>query len=124
LFQFSTASWNVANNAQQQLTALDQQRQKLQQQRDQALSSLEAATTASEVQKYHALLDSLNAAIAEVSQGEQELYHRTAMQNQQLQAGQQIYNASQAEMSRAAEMTSFDRELLSIPISTGGQVEN
>lgn len=124
LFQFSTASWNVANNAQQQLTALDQQRQKLQQQRDQALSSLEAATTVSEVQKYHALLDSLNAAIAEVSQGEQELYHRTAMQNQQLQAGQQIYNASQAEMSRAAEMTSFDRELLSIPISTGSQVDN
>src|SRR6516162_8360938 len=124
LFQFPTASWNVANNAQQQLTTLGQQRQKLQQQRDQALSSLEAATTASEVQKYHALLDSLNAAIAEVSQGEQELYHRTAMQNQQLQAGQQIYNASQAEMSRAAEMTSFDRELLSITISAGGQVEN
>ena len=124
LFQFSTASWNVANNAQQQLTTLDQQRQKLQQQRDQALSSLEAATTASEVQKYHSLLDSLNAAIAEVSQGEREIYHRTAMQNQQLQAGQQIYNASQAEMSRAAEMTSFDRELLSIPISAGGQVEN
>jgi len=46
------------------------------------------------------------------------------MQNQQLQAGQQIYNASQAEMSRAAEMTSFDRELLSIPISAGDQVEN
>src|SRR5262249_7208536 len=69
LFQFSTASWNVANNAQQQLTTLDQQRQKLQQKRDQALSSLEAATTASEVQKYHALLNSLNAAIAEVSQG-------------------------------------------------------
>jgi len=124
LFQFSTASWNVANNAQQQLTTLDQQRQKLQQKRDQALTSLEAATTASEVQKYHALLNSLNAAIAEVSQGEQELYHRTVLQSQQLEAGRQIYNASQAEMSRAAEMTGFDRELLSIPISTGGPVEN
>jgi flagellar biosynthesis chaperone FliJ len=121
LFQFSTGSWNVANNAQQQLTALDQQRQKLQQQRDRALSSLEAATTVSEVQKYHAVLDSLNAAIAEVSQGEQELYHRTALEDQQVQAGQQIYNASQAELNRAAEMTGFDRELLSIPISTGGQ---
>ena len=121
LFQFSTGSWNVANNAQQQLTMLDQQRQKLQQLRDQALTSLEAATTVSEVQKNHAALDSLNAAIAEVSQGEQELYHRTALEIQQLEAGKQIYNASQAELNRAAEMTGFDRELLSIPISMGGQ---
>jgi hypothetical protein len=83
LFQFPTGAWNVANKSLEQLKVLDQQHQKLQQQRDQALSSLEAATTASEVQKYHALLDSLNAAIAEVSQGEQELYHRTALQNQQ-----------------------------------------
>ena len=97
LFQFPTASWNVANNAQQELKTLDDQRQRLQQQRDQALSSLQSATTASDVQKYHAVVTGLNGAIAEVAHAEQELYHRTGYQNQQLQAGQQIYNASQAE---------------------------
>src|SRR6516164_1085056 len=97
VFQFPTASWNVANNAQQQLQTLDQQRQKLQQQRDQALSSLQSATTASDVQKYHAVVTALNGAIAEVSHAEQELYHRTGYQNQQLAAGQQIYNASAVE---------------------------
>jgi hypothetical protein len=91
LFQFPTASWNVANNAQQELKTLDDQRQRLQRQRDEALRSLQNATTQSDVQKYHAVIDSLNAAIAEVAHGEQELYHRTGYQNQQLQAGQQIY---------------------------------
>src|SRR5262249_3503559 len=92
LFQFPAASWNVASNAQQELKALDDQRQRLQQQRDQALSSLQGATTQSDVQKYHAVVTALNGAIAEVSHAEQELYHRTGYQNQQLAAGQQIYN--------------------------------
>src|SRR6516164_4175543 len=47
LFQFPTASWNIANNAEQELKTLDDQRQRLQQQRDQALSSLQSATTSS-----------------------------------------------------------------------------
>jgi len=93
LFQFPTASWNVATNAQQELKALDDQRQRLQQQRDRALSSLQGATTQSDVQKHHAVVTALNGAIAEVSHAEQELYHRTGYQNQQLAAGQQIYNA-------------------------------
>src|SRR5262249_4535003 len=80
LFQFPTASWNVANNAQQELKTLDDQRQRLQRQRDEALRSLQNATTQSDVQKYHAVIDSLNAAIAEVSHAEQELYHRTSYQ--------------------------------------------
>jgi flagellar biosynthesis chaperone FliJ len=67
MFQFSTGSYNIANNAQQQMQTLDQQRQKLQQQRDAALISLQSATTASDVQKYHAVIDSLNGAIAEVT---------------------------------------------------------
>jgi hypothetical protein len=115
MFQFSTGSWNIANNAQQQLQSLDQQRQKLQQQRDQALSSLQAATTTSDVQKYHAVVDALNGAIAEVSQAEQELYHRTALQNQQLQAGHQIYTASQTQQQAAAAYKAADSELSSVP---------
>ena len=115
MFQFSTGSWNIANNAQQQLRILDQQRQKLQQQRDQALSSLQAATTASEVQKYHAVVDALNGAIAEVSQAAQELFHRTALQNQQLQAGHQVYQASQAEQRAVAAYQGIDSDLSALP---------
>ena len=117
MFQFSTASWNIATNAQQQFQTLDQQRQKLQQQRDQALSSIQAATTASEVQKYHAVVDALNGAIAELSQAEQELYHRTALRNQQLQAGHQVYQASQAKQRAAAAYQGIDSDLSALPIN-------
>ena len=116
IFQFPTASWNLAKNAQQELKTLDDQRQKLQQQRDQALSSLQSATTASDVQKYHAVVNALNGAIAEVAHAEQELYHRTGYQNQQLQAGQQIYNASQAERRAAAAYQGIDRDLSALPV--------
>ena len=118
MFQFSTGSYNIANNAQQQMRTLDQQRQKLQQQRDAALISLQSATTASDVQKYHAVIDSLNGAIAEVSHAEQELYHRTAFQNQQLQAGQQIYNAAQAQQQAAATYQAIDNELSGLPANS------
>jgi hypothetical protein len=119
LFQFPTASWNVANNAQQELKTLDDQRQRLQQQRDQALSSLQAAQTASEVAKYHGVVDALNGAIAEVAHAEQELYHRTGYQNQQLSAGQQIYNASQAEAERSAALSQYDRDIQSFKQLSG-----
>ncbi|HEY2423928.1 MAG TPA: hypothetical protein VGH55_07475 [Chthoniobacterales bacterium] len=115
MFQFSTGSWNIATNAEQQFQTLDQQRQKLQQQRDQALSSLQAASTASDVQKYHAVVDALNGAIAEVSQAEQELYHRTMFQNQQLQAGCQIYTASEAQRQAAVASEAADGELSGLP---------
>jgi hypothetical protein len=118
LFQFDTGSWNMANNAQQQLQTLDQQRQKLQQQRDQALSSLQATSSASEVQKYHAVIDALNGAIAEVSQAEQEIYHRTALQTQQLQAGQRIYNTSQAQQRQASDYQTIDAGLSGLPMGS------
>jgi hypothetical protein len=121
LFQFPTASWNVANNSLDELKTLDEQRQRLQRQRDEALSSLQSATTQSDVQKYHAVVDSLNAAIAEVAHGEQELYHRTGYQNQQLQAGQQIYNASQAEAERASALSQYDRDIMSFKQLSGNQ---
>jgi hypothetical protein len=118
LFQFDTGSWNIANNAKQQLQTVDQQRQRLQQQRDQALSSLQAASTASDVQKYHAVVDALNGAIAEVSQAEQEIYHRTALQTQQLQAGQQIYNTSQVQQRQASDYQTIDAGLSGLPMGS------
>jgi hypothetical protein len=119
LFQFPTASWNVANNSLDELKTLDEERQRLQRKRDDALKSLESATTQSDVQKYHAVVDSLNAAIAEVAHGEQELYHRTGYQNQQLQAGQQIYNASQAEIQQAGALSQYDRDITSFKQLSG-----
>ena len=116
VFQFPAASWNLANNAQQELKTLDDQRQKLQQQRDEALSSLQSATTASDVQKYHAVVNALNGAIAEVAHAEQELYHRTGYQNQQLQAGQRIYSESQAERRAAAAYQGIDHDLSALPV--------
>jgi hypothetical protein len=121
LFQFPTASWNVANNSLEQLKTLDDQRQRLQQQRDQALSSLQSATTASDVQKYHAVVTALNGAIAEVSHAEQELYHRNSYLNQQLQAGQQLYNTSQAEAERAGALSQYDRDIMSFKQLSGRQ---
>jgi hypothetical protein len=116
VFQFETGTWNLANNATGQMQSLDQQRQKLQQQRDAALSLLQSATTASDVQKYTAVVQALNASIAEVSQAEQELTHRTALQSQQLHAGQQMYMASQAERTLANDYQTIDASLNSLPV--------
>jgi hypothetical protein len=116
-FQFDTGSWNIANNAQQQLQTLDQQRQKLQQQRDQALSSLQAGSTTSDVQKYHAVVDALNGGIAEVSQAEQKIYHRTALQAQQQLAGQQIYNTSHVQQRQASDYQTVDAGLNGFPMA-------
>ena len=119
LYQWATGSWNIANNSLQQLPALDQQRQRLQQQRDQALKSLQSATTASDVQKYTGVITALNGAIAEVSHAEQELTHRTAMQQSQLKAGQEIFQASQAEQQQAATLSQYDRDIMSFQALSG-----
>jgi hypothetical protein len=116
VFQFETGSWNLANNATGQMQSLDQQRQKLQQQRDAALSSLQSAATASDVEKYTAVIQALNASIAEVSQAEQELTHRTALQSQRLRAGQQIYMASQAQRTLANDYQTIDAGLNGLPV--------
>ena len=118
MFQFSTGSYNIANNAQQELQTLDQQRQRLQQQRDAALSSLQSATTASDVQKYTAVVQALNAGIAEVAQAEQELNHRTAYQTQQLQAGQQIYQTSATQAVQASDYKTIDLGLNGLPMGS------
>ena len=118
MFQFSTGSYNIANNAQQELQTLDQQRQRLQQQRDAALSSLQSATTASDVQKYTAVVQALNAGIAEVAQAEQELNHRTVYQTQQLQAGQQIYQTSATQAVQASDYKTIDLGLNGLPMGS------
>lgn len=115
LFQFQTGSWNLANNATRQMTLLDQKRQSLQQRRDAALQSLQNATDASQVQKYTAEVQALNAGIAEISQAEQELTHRTGLQQSQLAAGQQIYQTSQAQRQYMTDLQTIDAGLNGLP---------
>ena len=116
-YQFNTARWNIANDAQQQLAQLEQQRQKLETQRDQALSSLQAATTDSEVQKYHAIVNGINGALADVSARANELAHQVALKGQQINAGEQVYKTSQAERQAADVYHAIDMDLSALPPS-------
>jgi hypothetical protein len=116
-YQFSTASWNIANDAQTQLAALEKQRQTLEQQRDSALQSLQVATDQSSVQKYTAVVTGLNGALAEVSAREGALAQQLQVKQQQINAGQQVYQASQAERQRAADLQSLDADVMALPAS-------
>jgi hypothetical protein len=115
-YQFNTARWNIANDAQQKLAQLEQQRQRLEAQRDQALASLQGATTDSEVQKYHAVVNGLNGALADVSARANEVAHQVALKGQQINAGEQVYKASQAEREAAAGYQEIDSDLSALPV--------
>lgn len=117
-YQFNTARWNIANDAQQQLAEREKQRQKLETQRDQALSSLKSATTDSEVQKYHAVLNGINGALADVSARANELAHQVALKGQQINAGEQIYKASEADRSLASDYQTIDAGLNGLPLGS------
>jgi hypothetical protein len=116
-YQFSTARWNIANDAQQKLAELEQQRQKLEKQRDQALSSLQSAATDADIQKYHAIVNGLNGALADVSARANELAHQVTLKGQQLNAGEQVYRASQFERQAADALHGIDSDLSALPPS-------
>jgi hypothetical protein len=115
LYQWDTARYNIASSAQDELKQLEEQRQRLEKQRDDTLSALQSASTASEVQKYHAVLDGLNGALAEVGTRENQVAHQVRLKNQQIGAGQQIYQASQAEQRAAAAYQGIDNDLSALP---------
>jgi hypothetical protein len=114
-FQWPVAQWNVADSAQKQVDQLSQQRLRLQQQRDATLASLQATRTTAEVQKYSAVLNSLNGAIAEISHAEQELQQKTAYESQKQRAAQEIAQQAQAERAKAQELQSIDQDLGKLP---------
>jgi hypothetical protein len=116
LYQFPTSDYNVGVTMTQRLDELEQKKKQLTKDRDQAIQSLQSATTASDVQKYHAVLDGLNAAIADVNQSEQQLYNRGRIQQKQNASAQQIYQASQAERIRASDYQAIDAGLNGLPI--------
>ena len=110
LYQFATSNYNVGQAIQQQKKIA------LTQKRDAALQSLQNATTASDVQKYQAILEGLNGAIADVNQSENQLAQRAHIQQAQNAAAQQIYSASQAERRAAAAYQGIDQDLSALPI--------
>ena len=116
LYQFATSDYRIGQRVQQQLAELDQKKQTLTQQRDGALQNLQKATTASDVAKYHAELDALNAGIADVDQCENQLDERARIQQRQNAAAQQIYQQSQAERRAAAAYEGIDRDLSALPV--------
>ena len=109
-YQFPVSSWNIANQASQELAKLEAQRKNLETQRDEALRALQNATTASDVAKYHGALDGLNGALASISGRETALHNQTIYNNQQVQAAQQVSQAAEAERIEASRMNAADQE--------------
>jgi len=115
LYQFDTARYNIAQAGSDELKQLEQQRQRLEQQRDVAMQSLQSASTDAQVKKYHGVLDGLNGALAEIGARANEVAHRVAIKAQQINAGQQVYSASQAEQRAAAAYKGIDTDLQALP---------
>jgi hypothetical protein len=115
-FQFPVNDYNVGQNLTQQLSQLDQKKATLTKQRDSTLQSLQSATTQSDVQKYHAALDALNAAIADVNQSEQQLFNRGRIQQSQNTSAQQIYQQAQVQRTQASDYNVIDQGLNGLPL--------
>jgi hypothetical protein len=116
LYQFATSDYRIGQTVRQQLAELDQKKQTLTQERDRALQNLQSSTTASDVAKYHAELDALNAAIADVNQSQNQLAERARIQQRQNAAAQSIYQQSQADRRAAAAYQGIDQDLSALPV--------
>lgn len=115
-YQFETSRWNIADAAQQQLKQLEQRRQTLEQQRNSTMQQLESASDQSAVQKLHAALDGINGAIGEIAAHEQSVLHQVHIKQQQLQAGQAVYQASITEQRFQQSRQSVDIGLSALPL--------
>jgi hypothetical protein len=113
-YQFPSSSFGVAQSAQERLKELEQQRQRLESKRDETLSLLQSATTASDVQKYHAGLVAANGALAEVAARETALMHQVQLQQQQLNAGAAVQRQQITERSAAGFSSDVNTSIDSI----------
>src|SRR5260370_10619060 len=82
-YQFATANYNAAQTAQQTIASLTAQRQSVQGQRDSAVQSLQAATTQSDVQKWTAMAQALNASVTHVYAEIQQVIEQAKQQHVQ-----------------------------------------
>jgi len=110
-YQFATASFNTAKTAQETIQSLTTQRQNLQTRRDSALQSLQSATTQSDVQKWTAVLQTLNSSISHIDAQIQQVNQQVSLQQAQLSAGQAVYQATQREQLGASMLNGVERDL-------------
>ncbi|MFY9987384.1 MAG: hypothetical protein WAK31_21680 [Chthoniobacterales bacterium] len=110
-YQFATANYNAAQTAQQTITSLTSQRQSVQAQRDSAIQSLQAATTLSDVQKWTAMVQALNASMTHIDAEIQQVIERAKLQQSQNTAAQTMYAASQREQLAASMQNGFEQDL-------------
>jgi hypothetical protein len=101
-YRFPAASFAISQSVQDQMTALEKQRQQLEQQRDATLKSLQSATTTADVQKYSAGLVGVNGALAEIAARSSELAQKSEVQQQQLNAGQAVQRQQITEQTAAS----------------------
>jgi hypothetical protein len=93
LIQFSLSDYNTAQGAQDSIAKLIAAKTSLTQARDTAIAQMKAATSQSEVQKDHALIDSLTGAIAGVDGQIQQAVAVANLQEQKNQAADRMYRA-------------------------------
>jgi hypothetical protein len=110
-YQFATANYSAAQTAQQTIAALTTQRQTVQTQRDSAVQSLQAATTQSEVQKWTAVLESLDASMAHIDAEIQQVIEQAKLQQMQNASAQSMYSATQREQLAASMQNGFEQDL-------------
>jgi hypothetical protein len=110
-YQFATANYSAAQTAQQTIASLTAERQSVQTQRDSALLSLQAATTQSDVQKWNAVLQTLNASMTHVDAEIQQVIEQAKLQQSQNAAAQSLYSATQREQIAASLQNGFEQDL-------------
>jgi len=110
-YQFANASYNAAQAAQQAITSLTTQRQSVQTQRDSALQSLQAATTQSDVQKWTAVVQALNASMTHIDAEIQQVIEQAKLRQVQNASAQTVYSATQREQIAASLQNGFEQDL-------------
>jgi hypothetical protein len=110
-FQFATANYSAVQTAQKTIASLTAQRQSVQTQRDSALQSLQAATTQSDVQKWTAVVQALNASMTHIDAEIQQVIEQAKLQQTQNSAAQSIYTATQREQIAASLQNGFEQDL-------------
>lgn len=110
-FQFASANYNAALTTQKTIASLTAQRQSVQTQRDSALQSLQSATTQSDVQKWTAVVQALNASMTHIDAEIQQVIEQSKLQQAQNAAAQSVYGATQREQIAASLQNGFEQDL-------------
>ena len=110
-YQFATANYNAAQTAEQTIASLTAQRQSIQMQRDSAVQSLQAATTQSDVQKWTAIVQALNASMTHIDAEIQQVIEQAKLQQMQNASAQSMYTATQREQLAASMQNGFEQDL-------------